>query len=654
MEGRGRESTVFFERLASVFEEINARTGRIEIIGILARYYEALRREDAASLVMAVYLSIGRVSSESGGLELNVGEGLILKAISSISGEKAPILKDKVKREGDVSKILSIRSFQKLSFAGARGLLTIRDVYGMLEEITRTMGKSSAERKVGMIVKLISKARDDLEVKYILRLLEGRLKIGLSIQTVIMALATSLGGGGPSSQAREGSVDENENENEDEDEGEDGSVKMERSGEGGGENAEAVSILKDVYSQVPSFSKIIPIALEHGIYRLRENCSIEPGYPLRPMLAIAEKDVASVAKRYKDARISCEYKYDGERIQVHRKGGEIRMFSRGLEETTYKFEYLKKVVERSARDKEDFVLDGEVVAYDRDAERILPFQVLSSRKRKAGGDGQEEQREDICLFAFDLLYYGKPLIRLSLEKRRESLKAHFAEQGGEFQYSVSSEPGKETREEDIEAFFNASVEHGCEGIIVKEMGEGAVYEPSKRSLKWVKLKSDYVTGFFETFDLIVLGGYRGKGKRSGGYGGFLLGCLDKEGEVRTVCKLGTGFSDYNLKRLGEKLEEFVADVPVADSSLSPDVWFAPRMLWEVQCAGVSLSPNYSAGMGSLDEGKGLSLRFPRFVREREDKRVEDCTSNERILALYLKSRDAADLQKRDVEEETYY
>jgi len=264
----------------------------------------------------------------------------------------------------------------------------------------------------------------------------------------------------------------------------------------------------------------------------------------------------------------------------------------------------------------------------------MPFQELSKRKRK--DVKVEDIQVRVCLFAFDILYLnGESLLHKNLTERRELLRQHFEPVDFEFQFAKSSDSEKT---EDIQAFLDESVKDGCEGLMIKMLeSEASYYEPSRRSVNWLKLKKDYLAGIGDSLDLVVVGAYYGKGKRTNVYGAFLLACHDADSEeYQTICKIGTGFSEEALAAHYAVLQPLETDKPRGDVKVGgakPDVWIEPKVVWEVLTADLSLSPVYTAAQGLIDE-RGVSLRFPRFLRVRDDKSADDATGPEQVAEMY--------------------
>jgi DNA ligase 1 len=379
------------------------------------------------------------------------------------------------------------------------------------------------------------------------------------------------------------------------------------------------------------------------------------------MLAKPTKSITEVLDRFEGKDFTCEYKYDGERAQIHYVAPEAMnefpaanatlqkdsksfkglasVFSRNSEDLSKKYpDILEKLNTWIKPSTKSFVLDCETVAWDLEQKKVLPFQQLMTRKRK--DVKAEDVKVKVCVFAFDILFHnGEPTVKKSLRERRELLHQAFEPVEGEFAFAQYGD----TKEiEEIQTLLDESVKASCEGLMVKMLDtEESGYEPSKRSRNWLKVKKDYLSGIGDSLDLVVLGAYYGKGKRTSWYGAFLLAAYNSSTQnYETVCNIGTGFSEQLLEELHTALEEHVIDRPkpfYSHSSVKndqPDVWFDARFVWEVKTADLTLSPRYRAAIDEMGVNKGISLRFPRFIKQRDDKKPDEATTTRAVAEMY--------------------
>ncbi|KAF9767817.1 hypothetical protein IL306_014958 [Fusarium sp. DS 682] len=657
-----------YAALCTTFSLVEMTTKRLIIMEHCSLFLRQVMRLTPEDLLPTVLLMINKLAPDYAGIELGIGESLIMKAIGETTGRSLQVIKADQKEIGDLGLVaVKSRSTQRTMFKPKA--LTIRGVHQGLMNIATVTGNGAQGRKVDGIKKLLAAAdansigKVDItkdkggpsEAKFIIRFLEGKLRLGLAERTVLVSLAQAV-------VAHEADAK--------------GKVPTTSDLEKG------ESILKTVYSELPSYDVIIPAMLEHGILKLRENCKLRPGVPLKPMLAKPTKAITEVLDRFEGQTFTCEYKYDGERAQIHyvakdapqemneasqgaakeAAAGVASIFSRNSEDLSKKYpDILAKLHTWVKPDTKSFVLDCETVAWDVDEKKVLPFQQLMTRKKK--DVKVEDVKVKVCVFAFDLLYLnGEAVVEKALRERRELLQAAFNPVEGEFAFATHMN-GQELDE--IQVFLDESVKASCEGLMVKMLdGTESGYEPSKRSRNWLKIKKDYLSGIGDSLDLVVLGAYYGKGKRTSVYGAFLLACYNPNSETyETVCNIGTGFSEQVLEDLHTQLSEITIDRPKPFYSHSsggqhqPDVWFEPRYVWEVKTADLTLSPRYKAGAkeGVDPSGnKGISLRFPRFIRVRDDKKADAATTSRQVAEMYRKQESVTKNKGPSVDDDFEY
>jgi DNA ligase-1 len=680
-------SVVQYKDLVEVLEEIEGTSKRLEIQALMTKFFRRIIKFGTpADLNAAVYLASNTVAPAYECVELGIGDSLLIKAISEAYGSKTSSVKESVQKLGDLGLVArSCKSKQRtLGFAAKPKPLTLVRVIGAYREIAAISGSSSGKWKVDIIKKLLVGVQDSTETKFIIRGLQGKLRIGLAQSTVLVALAHALtmtipstvrvddDGDDDDDDKAKANNDDDDDDDEEEDDGDDNnnedpivkammdeSLPVEKTLEA------HANMIRKVYSEVPSYDALLDAALKVPLVKLNEACQFQPGIPVEPMLAKPTKSIQEVLKRLNGQEFTCEYKYDGERAQIHKTpDGTLKVFSRNLLETSNKYPEVSNYVQEAAeaaianqkeedKEKKDgddddddefmgrpvdsYVLDAEVVAFDRVKGHLVPFQILSTRKKTQESGGSAAVQ--VIVQAFDLMYLnGKSLLCKSFKERRRLLHKHFAPVEGKFQFAKSLDAVEDGDTIELENFLDAAVKGQCEGLMVKTMVD--IYEPSRRSLNWLKLKKDYLDGCGDSFDLVPLGAYFGRGKRTGVYGAYLLACYDEETEeFQSVCKIGTGFSDEDLKSLSASLNEHKLEGGKSSSynvakSLEPDVWFDSVQVWEIKAADLSKSSTHRGALGKLEEGRGIGLRFPRFERIREDKKPSQATNSDQVLEMY--------------------
>ncbi|KAJ6670374.1 DNA LIGASE 1 [Salix viminalis] len=603
---KGERVPFIFVSLA--FDLIANESGRIVITDIVCNVLRTVMDTTPEDLVVVVYLLANKVAPAHEGVELGIGEALIIKALAEACGRTEKEVKKQYKDLGDLG-LVAKASRSSQSMMRKPDPLTITKVFNTFQQIAKESGKDSQDKKKNHIKALLV-AATDCEPQYLIRLLQTKLRIGLAEQTLLAAL------GQAAVYTEEHSTPPPHIQS-----------PLE----------EAAKIVKQVYSVLPVYDKIVPALLSDGVWNLPKTCSFTPGVPVGPMLAKPTKGVSEIVTKFQDMEFTCEYKYDGERAQIHYlENGSVEIYSRNAERNTGKFPDVVAVISRLKRPSaSSFILDCELVAYDREKKKILPFQILSTRARK--NVVMNDIKVNVCIYAFDMLYLNdQPLIQEELKVRREHLYSSFQEEPGCFQFATAITSNDL---EEIQKFLDAAVDASCEGLIIKTMNKDATYEPSRRSHNWLKLKKDYMENIGDSLDLVPIGAFHGRGKRTGVYGAFLLACYNSNNEeFQSICKIGTGFSEQVLEERSDSLRSQVIPKPKSyyrfGDTIKPDVWFEPKEVWEVKAADLTISPVHRAAIGEVDPDKGISLRFPRLVRVREDKSPEQASSSEQVAEMY--------------------
>ncbi|KAG4437007.1 hypothetical protein IFR05_007511 [Cadophora sp. M221] len=666
--------------LTRCFVLVNSTQSRIKIVDTLVNLLRVIIEGDPSSLLPTVWLSTNAISPPYISLELGLGGSAISKALKNVCGLDSRSLKalyDKVGDAGDVA--FEAKKRQSFTLRKPKPL-TIKGVYQSLVKIAKTQGTGSGEIKQRVVDRLLQDARGAEESRYIVRTLCQHLRIGAVKTTMLIALSRALllsrspGADFPLKSPTELAK-----------------LKKEELAEVWSKSEEVV---KACFAKRPNYNDLIPVLLEIGVCdELLIRCGLALHIPLRPMLGSITRDLSEMLTKLQGRDFSCEYKYDGQRAQVHCDDqGKVSIFSRHLELMTDKYPDLVALIPKiRGEGVSSFIMEGEVVAVDRDSGGLKTFQTLANRARKDVAIGSV--KVEVCLFSFDLMYLnGESLLDRPFRERRELLRGLFTEVPNQFTWVKSIDATSQDSETVLE-FFKSATDIKCEGIMVKildnlpnlkisdeqadstevivpeppsKTAKGkmkvekeptekktrrkallATYEPDKRLDSWLKVKKDYSTTF-DTLDLIPVAAWHGSGRKSKWWSPMLLAVRNEEtGSLEAVCKCISGFTDAFYKANKEFYDEDGKHVLGGKPSYidyeggHPDVWFEPQEVWEMAFADITISPTYTAAIGLVSDEKGLSLRFPRFLKKREDKGIDEASTSEFLAGLWRKQEEKA-------------
>ena len=573
-----------FSIIAEIFERMEDTTKRIELTNLLV---ELLKKTPKKIIPNAVYLLQGIIRPNFEGVELGVAEKLAIRAISKSSGLSIKKIEEDYKKCGDLgltaSNILKLKT--QTTFTAEK--ITLERIYETLFRIAKLGGKGSQDLKMKYISSLLNDATP-LEAKFVLKILLGTLRLGIAENTIMDALAIAF--------------------------------------TGKKENREQI---ENAYNVSSDLGKVSLLIATDGIDEIKK-FKISLFSPIRPMLADRVKSEKEAIKKMSEI-FAAEYKLDGERVQIHKQANEVVLFSRRLENITQYYPDIVENVKKSLSVNEG-VFEAEIVPVNENTGEFLPFQELMHRRRKYKLEKAISQYP-ITVNFFDVLYFDKKdCLNLEYSERRKILEKLVNED--EFLKLVPMLLVK--NENEIEDFLENSINSGCEGLMLKALD--APYRAGARGSNWLKLKREYRNELGDSLDLIVIGGYFGRGRRTGIYGTLLLGTYNPDMDnFPSVCKVGTGFTDESLDQLYQILSNKITLKKNSRvvSEMEADVWFEPELVLEIVASEITLSPIHKTGLNLIRKGSGFALRFPKFTGKiRYEKAVEDASTDEEVLALY--------------------
>lgn len=579
---------MLYSEIADAYEKIEATTKRLEMTDLLVNL---LKKTPKEIIDKVVYLTQGKVYPDFVKLEIGVAERLALKALARASGRRESEIEEDLKRSGDIGETSQKFLAQKRQVTFFQQPLRVQRVYETFDKMARASGSGAIDTKISLLAGLLADATPK-EAKYIMRTVTGNLRLGIADMTVLDALAIAYGGG-----------------------------------------KETRELIERAYNISSDLGRVAQTVAYEGIEGIKK-FQVIVGEPIRPMLAERLSSPEEILEKL-GGKCIAEYKYDGERIQAHKKGGEIMLFSRRLEDISDQYpdaiELLKQHVSA-----ENAILEAECVAIDPDTGEMRPFQELMHRRRKYGVEKAMEEYP-VSLFMFDALYVnGEDLTLEPYPVRRKALEK-VVKEGDRVKVAkyLITDNVKE-----LENFFLEAVEEGCEGLMCKSIARDSVYQAGARGWLWIKYKRDYKSEMTDTVDLVVVGAFHGRGKRARTYGALLLAAYNPDNDTfETVTKCGTGFTDEDLAKLPEMMKKRVIQHkhPRVNSTIEADVWFEPVVVIEVLGAEITLSPIHTCAMNAIRQGSGLAIRFPRFTGNyRIDKAAEDATTTSEIIEMYQK------------------
>ena len=613
---------MLFNEVAEYFDKIEKASSRLVMTDYLAELFEKMPSEDAKKIV---YLLQGRISPQFEGKEIGFGEKLISEGISKSTGFTREEVDKKFNQIGDLGTVAEEFVLKRKQHALSSNPLTVEKVFSNLKKMSESEGTGSQELKKKLLAELFNSS-SPTEARYIARIPLGNIRLGVGDPTIMDAFAMTLT---KNEQEKLSKEKKKAIKRKDEKEIEDKQRKI---------KVEVRERIESSYNIFSNLGEIAEVLKTKGLAGLEE-IHIRPGMPIRPTAAERLPSATEIIEKLGTCAV--ESKYDGFRVQLSKDADNIKIFSRHSEDITQMFPELILAAKEQLLPKK-CIVEGEALAYNEETGEYYPFQVTIQRKRKYEIENKAKEYP-LNLFLFDVMYSdGESFMDKPFIERRKKL-ASMIKDGGLIRLSEQKIISTAT---ELENFFEEKISQGLEGIMAKDLN--APYIAGMRKFAWIKLKRSYKGSLDDTVDLVIIGYYSGKGKRTEfGLGALLVAAYNNKKDLfESVAKIGTGMTEDILFELEGILSKTTTKKRPARvvSEIEPTFWVTPKYVIEVRADEITKSPLHSCGKENKN-GTGYALRFPRMIKIRTEKKAEDATTTEEIKKMFS-------IQKRVTMEET--
>lgn len=547
-----------FRTLAELCEKLESTTKRKAMVSWVASFILRLETEE---IEPAISMLMGRVFPKWDQRVLEISWAtlsMIIRKITNIDSDTFSRAFGKTGDVGDATKMVFEEGKIRKQATLFQKQLTILEVHRAFEAIAETTGTGSREKKERLLATLLGSATP-LEAKYIVKVLIGEMRTGF--HEGLMELAVAQAFKVPLNVIR------------------------------------TASMLTGDIGEVATIAKIKG---KEGLLKL----GFKIFRPIKPMMAQMAATVAEALKEH-GGKTALEYKLDGARIQIHKSGNTVKIFSRRLTDVTKSLPEIVELIQDEIKASEA-VLEGEVIAVGKDGSPML-FQHLMRRFRRIRKIKHVAEEIPVQLYLFDTLYLnGQSFINEAYTKRRKKL----ADVAGVIPLT------KQIITQDIEKaeeFLKEAVEKGHEGLMAKKLD--SLYTPGIRGKRWFKIKK-----VLEPLDLVIVAAEYGYGRRHGWLSDYYLAARDKEtGELLPVGKTFKGLTDAEIIEMTRRLKQ------LAIKRAGHRVIVKPKIVVEVAYNEIQKSPKYKCGM---------ALRFARITRIRDDKSLEEVDTLQKVKEIY--------------------